>query len=196
MELSTDRLRMRPFTKKDFEAVHSYASDAETVKYMTFGPNTKKDTKRFLTETVDANKRLPRLQYDFALEKRDSGRLIGAVGLYLRDPGEAEAGWILHRDFQKNGYMTEAAAALIDFAFSALKLHRVYARCYSENYGSRRVMENCGMRNEAHYVKKRKLKSEPDGPWRDEYLYAVLGEEWVSPYQNVKNDIEPTASDL
>ena len=169
---------MRPFTKKDFAAVHSYAADAEVVRYMSFGPNAEKDTRDFLTRTIAANRETPRSQYDFALEKREGGQLIGAVGLYIRRPGEAEAGWVLHRDFWKNGYMSEAAKTLVDFAFSALKLHRVYSRCFADNYGSWRVMENCGMQREAHFKQCRKLRSEPNGPWRDEYVYAILEEEW------------------
>jgi RimJ/RimL family protein N-acetyltransferase len=41
MELNTKRLKLREITKKDFQAIHEYASDPETVKYMSFGPNTK-----------------------------------------------------------------------------------------------------------------------------------------------------------
>ena len=178
MELHTDRLRLRPFTKKDFAAVHSYSSNPETVRYMSFGPNSEKDTRDFLTRTIEAGRQLPRVQYDFAIETRDGGLMIGACGLYIRNKGEAEVGWVLHKDHWKKGYMTEAASALVDFAFSTIKLHRVYSRCNSSNYGSWRVMENCGMQKEAHFKAKNKLRSDPDGPWQDEYVYAILEEEW------------------
>ncbi len=178
MELHTDRLRLRPFRKNDLADVHSYASDPDVVKYMTFGPNTKKDTKDFLSRTIEANKKLPRLQYDFALERRDSGKLIGACGLYLRGPLEAEVGWTLNKDYWNNGYMTEAAKALIEFGFSTLKFHRIYSSCFSENHGSYRVMEKCGMRREAHFLKNRRLRSNPEGDWYDEYVYAILFDEW------------------
>ncbi|MCL2539627.1 MAG: GNAT family N-acetyltransferase [Oscillospiraceae bacterium] len=179
MELHTERLRMRPFKKKDFAAVHSYARDQETTRYMVWGPNTEKETRDFIARTIETNKKLPRTQYDFALETRDGGCLIGACGLYLRDPGEAEAGWVLHKDFWKKGYMSEAASALVDFAFTALKLRRVYSRCNPANYGSWRVMENCGMQKEAHFRKIRKLRGDPDGPWQDEYVFAILFDDWL-----------------
>lgn len=177
MELYTERLRLRSLTKKDFKAVHSYASDPETVRYMTFGPNTEKDTRDFLARTVQANKFPSRKQYDFGLEKLDDERLIGACGIYLREPGQAEIGWVLHKDYWNKGYMTEAARELVSFTINTLEIRRIYARCDSENTGSRRVMEKCGMTREAFFRKVRKLRSEPDGPWRDEFLYAILDED-------------------
>ena len=180
MELYTKRLRMRPYTKKDFAAVHSYGSDPETVKYVSFGPNKKRDTKDFLSHTITVNKKLPRQQYDFAIELRSDGRLIGGCGLNMREPKEAEAGWMLHKDHWNNGYATEAAMELLDFAFSTLKLNRVYSRCFALNHGSWRVMEKCGMQREAVFRKKRKLRSDPNGPWHDEYVYAILCEDWKS----------------
>lgn len=177
MELYTKRLRLRPFTKNDRKAVHIYASDPETVKFMTFGPNTKKDTKDFISRTLEAERAVPRRQYDFALEKLDDARLIGACGIYLREPGQAEIGWVLNREFHNLGYMTEAARELVNFAFDTLELHRVYARCDAENHSSRRVMEKCGMSKEAALRKVRKLRSDPDGPWRDEYIYAIIDDD-------------------
>ena len=74
----------------------------------------------------------------------------------------------------KQGLGTELAHELIRFGFEELKLHRIYAHCDSENYGSYRVMERNGMRKEGRFIKNCKIK----GEWRDEFLYAILEEEW------------------
>jgi len=179
MELFTSRLHLRPFTKKDFIAVHSYASDPLNVKYTLFGPNSPKETKQFILRTIELSKDIPRHNYDFILEKLDDGRVIGAISLSLRTTDEAEIGWILHRDYWNNGYTTEAAWRLIEFGFSELPLHRIYSRCNRENIGSWRVMEKCHMIKEACFRQVRKLRSEPNGRWYDEYQYSILEEDYM-----------------
>ena len=178
MELLTDRLRLRPFRRNDFASVHSYASDLSNVKYTLFGPNTAKETKRFIAQTIESNAFTPRRNYDFVIEKLDSSRVIGACSICLRAESEAEIGYILHRDFWNNNYTTEAAKALIEFGFTELKLHRIIARCNSENIGSYRVMEKCGMQREACFRQSRKLRSEPEGRWYDDYQYSILDVEF------------------
>ena len=178
MVLFAERICLRAFSKKDFKAVHEYSSDPDTVKYMTFGPNTERETRQFINRTIEANTSLPRYQYAFVVEKLDDKKVIGACSLYLRSKNEGEIGWVLNRDYWNNGYTTEAALTLLAFAFEELKLHRVISRCISDNTGSWHVMEKCNMRREACFKKVRKLLSDPDGPWHDEYLYAILREEW------------------
>ena len=177
MELHTERLRLRKFTPEDFADVHSYSSNAENTKYMPFGPNTPKDTREFITRTIKQNSALPRKYYDFIIETRAGGGVVGACGLYLDQDSQAAAGWILHRNFHNKGYMTEAAKQLIDFGFSALELHRIYATCIAENRASARVMEKCGMRLEARHKKSRRIRGDNQN-WYDELLYAILCEEW------------------
>jgi len=89
-------------------------------------------------------------------------------------------GWILHRDFWKQGYGTELCAELIRFGFEELGLHRIYATCYAENYGSYRVMERNNMRREALFKAYRKGRPADDKQWYDELVYAILKEEWSS----------------
>ncbi len=50
--LETQRLILRDFVESDWSEVHKYASDAEVVRYLTFGPNTEEDTKNFLQREI------------------------------------------------------------------------------------------------------------------------------------------------
>ncbi|MCL1830073.1 MAG: GNAT family N-acetyltransferase [Oscillospiraceae bacterium] len=182
MELLTKRLRLRSLEKKDYTAVHSYSSDPENVKYMTFGPNSPKDTRRFIKGSIEESKDIPRTKYDFVIEKLDTWKVIGACSIYIRDDVHAEIGWILNKNYWNMNYTTEAARALIHFGFSVLKLHRIFARCNSENIGSWRVMEKCAMQKEACFRQVRKLRSEqhdPNSRWYDEYQYSILAEEYT-----------------
>jgi len=182
MELNTQRLILRPFVKEDFDAVHAYASDINNVRYMIWGPNGEKDTRAFIEDCLCKAEESPRLNYDFAITLKGAGRLIGGCGIYLNKEGtEGMLGWILHRDYWKQGYMPEAAKALLRFGFETLKLHRVYATCNADNYGSWRVMEKCGMRREAHFRKNRFGRVGTEQVWYDELHYAMLDEEWAAP---------------
>ena len=72
------------------------------------------------------------------------------------------------------GYATEAARALVAFAFEDLKLHRVWADADPRNPPSMRVMERLGMRKEAHHVENVCIRDE----WCDSVIYAMLRREW------------------
>ena len=79
-----------------------------------------------------------------------------------------EIGWSIHPDYQGKGYASEAAAALLEYGFKRLNLHRVVATCDTRNAASMRVMEKIGMHCEGTLRKCLFLK----GEWIDERLYA------------------------
>ena len=87
-------------------------------------------------------------------------------------------GWILHMNYWKRGYMPEAVRALLKYGFEELSLHRMCASCNADNYGTYRVMEKCGMRKEAAFLKSRRGRPGIDKEWFDEFLYAMLADEW------------------
>lgn len=173
-QLITERLILREWQEGDFEAVHAYASVMVNVQYMPFGPNTEEQTRDFLDKSIARCSENPMLDYVFAVTQKDMNHVIGGCGITLKSDNEAVLGWILHRDYWKNGFGTELAHELLRFGFEELKCHRIYASCVADNYGSYRVMERNNMRREAHFVKNRKHR----GEWRDEYIYAILDDEW------------------
>jgi RimJ/RimL family protein N-acetyltransferase len=169
-QLETARLLLRPYTENDFAAVHAYASDPFNVRYMTFPPNDEAGTRRFLAETMRKAEIIPRLAYDFAVVRKDTGAMIGGCELYLEaDQQQGSLGWILHRDHWKQGFGTELANALIRLGFEGLHLGRIEATCHAENYGSYRVMERNGLRREGLF---------PREGGGEEWHYAILAEEW------------------
>ncbi|MHC1694166.1 MAG: GNAT family N-acetyltransferase [Eubacteriales bacterium] len=177
MTLTTKRLVLRPFTREDFAAVHSYASDPDNTKYMYWGPNSEDATRDFLDNCIERSKLSPRKDYDFAVTRKESGKVIGSCGIYLEDGrDEASLGYILHKDYWCRGYGGELASELIRFGFEELKVHRIYATCDARNYGSYHVMEKNGMRREGCFLKCRQSM----GQWADELHYAILDEEWLA----------------
>jgi RimJ/RimL family protein N-acetyltransferase len=88
----------------------------------------------------------------FAATLRDTGALAGTIGLQtMRDvvpnlPQPAvEIGWRLTQSSQGNGYATEGARAIVDYAFNQLGIKEVVAITALPNRASRHVMEKLGM---------------------------------------------------
>ena len=178
LTLQTDRLLLREFREEDWRDAHEYGSDAETVKYMPFGPNTEAETKDFISRTLVRQKEAPRLFYDFAIVKKLDKKLIGSCGINVVDAVNKESmvGYILNRKYWNQGYVTEAARAVVAFGFEQMNLHRIIASCDPENTGSYRVMENIGMQREGHLRQEKMFK----GVWRDFLLYSILENEWAN----------------
>ncbi|MEU8657682.1 GNAT family N-acetyltransferase [Actinoplanes philippinensis] len=164
-ELTTTRLLLRPFRPGDADAVHAYASDPEVVRHMDWGPNTPAETEAFVAGAVHPADGV----HPFAVEH--GGRLIGAVELRVtsRIHARAEFGYTLARSAWGQGFATEAAIAVLAFAFDRIGLHRVAATCDPANTGSRRVLEKAGLLYEGHLKDYLHIR----GEWRDRLLYAT-----------------------
>lgn len=145
MLLSTPRLTLRPVTPADLATTHAYAGDLENTRFMMFLPYADEaETAAYLLEAekqwhMDAPER-----YEFAVCLDD--RHIGGITLYMQeDRREAELGWVLHKDYWRRGFVTEAARRVMDFARS-IGVRRIFACCDSENVASYKTMEKLGMR--------------------------------------------------
>lgn len=176
--LETDRLILRDWKRADWKDVQTYATDPEVSKFMVWGPNTDAETKEFIDIAMDAAASRPRRGYELAIVLKETEKIIGGFGLQVvgKENATAMIGYVLHRDFWGKGIVTEAAERMMVFGFTTLNLHRMYATCDTENIGSSRVMEKCGMRREAHFKQDMFIK----GKWRDTYSYAILESEWRS----------------
>ncbi len=176
--LETEHLILRPFEETDFEAVHAYTSVAENVQYMIWGPNDKSQTKAFILQAIAQSKKNPCRNYQYAAVLKSSQKLIGGCNIAILGNDEAEVGWILHRDYWKQGFGTEMGKRILEFGFNELGLHRIVAHCDTENYGSLRVMERIGMRREGCFLEARPANKFSDRKYGDEYIYAILRDEW------------------
>lgn len=174
--LETDRLILRDWKRSEWRDAHTYAQDAEVSKFMIWGPNSEKETKEFVNNAVDHASIRPRRSFELAMFHRESDRIIGGCGMQIvgAEAATGMIGYVLNREFWGQGITSEASRRLLRFGFEDLKLHRIYATCDTENIGSARVLEKCGMRKEAHFVQDMFIK----GRWRDTFLFAILKEEW------------------
>lgn len=169
--IETERLTLRRFAPADWRAVHAYMSDRQVIAFLPEGLMSPARARAYAAR----NAKTPRA---VAVTEKASGALIGHMAFHpWFAPATWEIGWALARDRQALGYATEAARALLAFAFGALACHRVIATCQPENPASWRVAEKLRMRREAHF---QACLARPGGVWWDEYFYAILAEEFAA----------------
>lgn len=90
------------------------------------------------------------------------GVFMGVVGLVHEDEHErAELGYWLGEDYWNKGVMSKAADMAVAYAFSMLKVSKVYSRCFASNTASQHVLDKCGFVLEgclkAHHCRMGKL---------------------------------------
>lgn len=143
--LLTERLLMRPFVPADAEAAFAAMFRLDEIGRFTGGTHTSVDDTRALIAKAGEHQ----AAHGFALwavEERETGALVGEVGLQLlefRGP-EVEIGWSFAPSSWGKGYATEAARAWIDVAFGELGLPELLATILPDNDRSRRLAERLG----------------------------------------------------
>jgi RimJ/RimL family protein N-acetyltransferase len=136
--LKTARLSLRAPVRGDVANIVALAGDRRVAENTTRIPHpyTAGDAERFVASTDQASG-----ETVFAIER--DGSLIGMCGIDVRRDG-AELGYWLGVPFWRQGYATEAARALIDYAFTELGYQALQSGARVSNPASRRVLEKCG----------------------------------------------------
>lgn len=147
--LETERLILRRMMPSDLADVYDYAKRAEVSEFLLWYPHdTTAFTRKYL-KIVDSKYKRGEF-YDWAVVCKADGRMIGTAGFTSIDVynNNAEIGYVLNSDYWGRGLAAEAARAVITFGFEALRLVRIEAKYMTDNLGSKRVTEKCGMREE------------------------------------------------
>jgi RimJ/RimL family protein N-acetyltransferase len=174
----TPRLRARPFHQQDLEAFLAYRAHPDVERYQSWSDYTLEQGRALIQSMQDLDVGVPGKWYQFALEHRADGTLVGDLALCVREsePREAEVGFSLAPAEQGKGYATEAVRALLGYAFESLRLHRVVAITDALNEPAARLLQRVGMRCEGHFEENIFFK----GAWGSEFLFAVLEREWLA----------------
>ena len=173
--LRTDRLVLRPHVTGDLEDLVVFHADPDVVRWTPWEVKDRAATEEFLAGRLTKDRwREPGDWLVLAIERADSGRVVGEVLLKWEGPGQGELGFALAADQHGLGLAHEAAAAVLRLAFDDLGLHRVIGVTVDANSASNRLLERLGMTREAHLVESFWFK----GAWASEYVYALRAEEW------------------
>jgi RimJ/RimL family protein N-acetyltransferase len=152
--IETARLILRPFSPDDLdEAYDVFEGHPDVWKYDP-GHQRTREQRDVITLNYAASN-LVDGEGNLAVTLKDSGKMIGYVGLQLyilpSEPfatAEVEIFYKLGRLWWGEGYAYEACTALLGFAFSELRLHRVVTVVSRENVPSIRLMKKLGMKIE------------------------------------------------
>jgi ribosomal-protein-alanine N-acetyltransferase len=152
--IETDRLLLRKPRPEDAAALAVAYGDPETVRYLGDGSTA---TVAEIEEAIEQwLRRWDEWGVGFvSLERREDGRVLGRSGFLRWDPEtwqvdgtETEIGWMLAREHWGQGYASEAALALRDWAFGERGLTRLISLIQHDNLPSVRVAERLGERYE------------------------------------------------
>jgi RimJ/RimL family protein N-acetyltransferase len=173
-----ERLLIRTMCMPDVDDIHAYQSREDVCRYLPYMPRTRDEVAEKVAQFSEAIAIAGEGDYwQLAIERvADPDRVIGDVYFSLRSVANAtgEIGWTLHPAYEGQGYMTEAAAAILEIAFAGIGLHRVFARLDPRNDASAALCRRLGMREEAHFTEDIWFKDE----WGDTSVFAILAREW------------------
>lgn len=173
--IKTDRLFIRILEMKDKEDFFKYRSMPEIYQYQSWRPKLISEIEEFINKNADVcpNTENTWLQLAVCLYEE---QMIGDIGIHFMDDDQIEIGYTLSPEYQGNGYALEAVKAVINYAYSELKKHRITASVDPDNIQSIKLLERIGFRKEAHFIKSFRM----DDQWYDDCIYAMLEDEWIA----------------
>ncbi len=178
--LTTSRLTLRRFLETDNNDLYEYLSEININCFMEM-------------KVKSHDQCLESLKYRIsnplymAIEHKETGKVIGEVfseAITTNEFGGPKDTyslcWMLNSKFQKNGFMTEAAAAYIDYLFTECDARRIFAYTEDYNISCQKLLVKLGFRQEGFYKEFVSFVNDADGNpvYENTYEYAILNKEW------------------
>lgn len=149
MEIVTARLRLDALRDEDADALFAYRSDPAVARFQGWKPASVADAKHFIEAQHGVAPDTPGTWWQRAIRLRDSGALIGDLGLHFTGDETVEVGISLAPAHQRRGYAREALEVMLDFVFGGLRKQRAIAQVAPRNFMCMRLLEGLGMRRGA-----------------------------------------------
>lgn len=169
----SDRLIIRRFNENDWQDLYEYLSDEEVIKFKPYDTYSENQAKEDAVNRANSD-------IFYAVCLKETGKVIGNLSFMKGDFDTWELGYVFNRKYQGNGYATESAEKLVDYAFSNLGARRIIAMCSPLNTRSWKLLERLKMRREGLLLQNVYFKTDDYGQpiWLDTYEYAILKSEW------------------
>lgn len=149
IKIETARLILRPFEETDLEDFHEYTSAAGVGEAAGWKHHESKEESEAVLKELIAGRRT------FAIEEKESGKVIGSVGFenspelyknYNLGENINDIGYIISRDYWGKDYAVEALIGAISYAFFMLHLDAVTCACFKDNEASKKIIEKSGFK--------------------------------------------------
>jgi [ribosomal protein S5]-alanine N-acetyltransferase len=174
--LTTARLILREFVPDDWEATHAYQQDPRYLHFYDRGSVSEAQARSFVRAFMLWAEEPARTKVQLAITLAADGRLIGNVGTRRDDTDDstADLGFELDPRHWGRGYATEAAGAVVEWAFGVRGMRRLHAHCIADNVASAMVLRRLGFREEARLREHEAIR----GAFHDVLIFGLLREEW------------------
>ncbi|KUO02586.1 GNAT family N-acetyltransferase [Streptomyces caeruleatus] len=176
--LRTARLRLRAFEDADANDLFTLHSSAHVLRYWDSPPWTERErAERFIARCREMEKE--GVGARLAVDRVSDGAFIGWCTLDSWNPDfrSASLGYCFGDAAWGHGYATEAARALLRWAFDTLDLNRVQAETDTRNVASARVLEKLGFLREGTLREDCVVSGEVSDSW----VYGLIRREWQPP---------------
>lgn len=184
INLSTERLLLRPLTSVDAPDLYELRSDP---RVMRFASTTPWQSIELAHELIERDlKAMAEGEYvRFGIVRRSDVKFLGSCGLFHLDQQcrRAEIGYELNFSSWGLGYMQEALLKLIAFGFADMNLNRIEADVDPRNARSALSLERLGFQQEG-YLRERWIVGEEIC---DSWLYGLLRSEWQAKNVSVES---------
>ena len=181
MQLTTERLILRPWAETDAEDLYRYAKDDRVGPIAGWPPHSSVDNSAEIIRTVFS------APETYAVCLKEDNRAIGSIGLMIGARSdkeipdtEGEIGYWIGVPFWGKGLIPEAARELIRHGFEDLELDKIWCGWFDGNEKSKRVQEKCGF--VWHHTRK-DVFCELMSDIRTEQITCLTRGDWLSQFK-------------
>ena len=169
MEMTTERLIIRPFKSTDLQDVFAIYNNDDTCKFLLHNKWTHEDMQKRFNKKL-ANGVLTKDSM-LSLAVIYKTKVVGDLSVWYTDMKDTvEIGYGFSNEVAGKGLATEAVSSLVNKLFSEFNVHRIQANLDARNTASQKLCERIGMRKEAHFIQNYWNKNE----WTDSLVYGML----------------------
>jgi ribosomal-protein-alanine N-acetyltransferase len=174
--LTTNRLCLREIQPMDAEALFANRSDPEVMEFFGEEPyQSLEDAHALIEETHVRYYQRRAILWGITLKGEDT--IIGTCTFFQFGPHfhYAEIGYELQRAYWRQGIMSEAISAILDYGFIELEFHRVEANTDPENMRSKNLLLKLGFTYEGNLRERYFFRNS----FLDEHRFGLLTDEWL-----------------
>lgn len=178
LPIETDRLVLRTFERSDIDGLCAYHTLPSVQRYVFSRTRDHSEVAGALNiMRGHVSLQRPGDTLTLAMVRKGDRALLGHVSLHWADAtaGQGEVRFCTNPAYAGQGFSREALSAIYDLAFDHFRIHRIFARCEGRNHHSIKLLQQMGMRLEAHYREHALFQ----GEWDEELHFAILDREWL-----------------
>lgn len=146
-ELDSDRLRYKPISIENAQIMYELSADPKVMKHIREVDSDIEHTKGYIVDTLNYTKENPGFGMWNCFLKGSNEYIGWCVTHHIERNNKLpiEIGYRFHQKYWGQGYATEAAKKMVQYAKEELNLEQICGITIDENKGSRRVLEKAGL---------------------------------------------------